>query len=229
LERPQKYSTELLINVSVPIIHRLSCKKKIWETGIIDEATDKWHNTLSAALGGDYWKKYLLDGKLDAKEQIELTMREYQENIRKYLPFVGACPVYESTEDSTIKFYLVFASRHIDSAILLNDIMFNAYYSHIWGSESRGTLFEGTNHEVALPSDYNSSLEKDIMKNIGEKGCSRINLWKRIVYTKFMRYKKSDFIKSVKSMVDSNKVDFKDIRGTGKLNDDSFIYFKKIN
>ncbi len=225
--RSIKYSSEMLINVSIPTIHRLSGKRTIKETGVISEAIKKKHNTLSAALGGDYWKKYLFDSKLTPKQQVEATMNEYQNNLRKYLPIVGACPVFESSDRSTIKYYIVFASRHIDSAILLNDIMFKAYWNHVWGAITKNTLFESLDAENALPVNYYTSLEEVILDNLQRKNYSRIKLWEKIVLDNFMRYKSSDYRKIVVELLEKRKIGFTDTKGTGRLNDSSILYLKK--
>jgi three-Cys-motif partner protein len=222
LNRDSKHSSELLMNISVPIIHRLASKN------IKDEETTErikaYRQTLTSALGGDYWKKYLKDDSHNPNEQIELLMFEYKSLLLKYLPYVGYCPVYESHNNSTLKYYIFFASRHIDAAILMNDIMFNAYWSHNKKAKTQGTLFEVADLEFVLPDDYESSLKKVVFEQLGSDKLKRIALWEKVVVDKFMRYKSSDYRKIIAELHEKKQIDFIDSRGTGKLNDDSIIY-----
>ncbi len=227
LKRSKEFSSEILINVSVPIIHRLSRKKVIKETGIINETTKACHDRISAALGGDFWKKYILNEELSPKDQILKLIEEYILHLKKYLPYVGACPVYETTEGSAIKYFIAFASRHIDSQILLNDIMFDAYQEHIWKSETIGTLFEAQQYETVLPPKYFRELKEIVFSSISKENISRLDLWKEIVVVHFMKFKSKDFRNVVKELIKEKKIDFLDVKGTGKLNDDSILKINK--
>ncbi len=226
LSRSTEYSTELIINVSVPIIHRLSGKNAIRQSTTVDQALQKRHDRITLALGGDYWKDYIFNEKLQPADQIKGIVNEYTTQLKKYLPFVGSCIVKESTESSAIKYFIVFASRHIDSAVLLNDIMFDAYHEHIWKSESMGTLFESQSYEFALPKSYYQELENIILGFITEANHSRIALWRKIVTEFFMKFKSTDFRKTVNILVKAGKIEFKDTKGTGRLNDESVLINK---
>lgn len=60
------------------------------------------------------------------KREIQL-MQAYQAELTKYQKYTGFCPVRERI-DQRIKYFMVFASRHHDAMLLLNDIMLNAYF-----------------------------------------------------------------------------------------------------
>jgi three-Cys-motif partner protein len=225
LNRDNKHSSELLMNISVPIIHRLAAKNVKEENET--ERIKTFRQTLTSALGGDYWKKYLMDDSLNPNQQIESLMFEYKTGLLRYLPFVGYCPVYESHDSSTLKYYIFFASRHADAAILMNDIMFSAYWHHNKTATTKGTLFAEADLDFVLPANYLETIKKAVFEQLGSDKLRRIDLWEKIVIDKFMRFKSSDFKSIVSEMCKKGICGFVDTKGTGRLNDDSIIYVKK--
>lgn len=223
LNRKNTNSSELIMNISVPIIHRLAAKKNVID-GNINQKVRAFHNTLSNALGGDYWKEFLFNEKLTPYEQIDKVMTTYKKLLQNYLPVVGFCPVYESHERSILKYYVFFASRHIDAAILMNDIMYAAYWKHIWQAKTKGTLFETGDMDFILPADYYSKLEEAVFEQLGSEKLRRVDIWQKIVLDKFMRFKSSDYRNIIVSLLKKKEIEFIDSRGTGRLNDDSIIY-----
>jgi len=180
-------------------------------------------NILTDVFGGGYWMNHLFNDKLDANEQIEGLMYDYKKYLKNYLNYVGYCPVYERGEKSKLKYYIFFASRHPDAAILLNDIMFRAYWTHIWNCTFKGTLFEQHEQSINLPCDYYEALKSQIVKNLQETSISRQGLWSRIIDRNFMKFHSSDYKKEINNLVTLKKISFVDIRRTGRLNDDSIL------
>jgi len=178
---------------------------------------------LTSVLGGEYWKYYLLDERLSSNQQIEKVMLKYKKLLQKHLPFVGYCPVFETTPHSILKYYIFFASRHTDAALLMNDIMFRAYWSHIWNVTVKGTLFDSEGVDFVLPKNYILSLQKKIILYLKSKALKRIELWKYIVSNNFMRYSSSHFKKEISKLNKEEKITYIDTRGTNRLNDDSII------
>ena len=50
-------------------------------------------------------------------------------------------------------------------------------------------------------------------------------MWFEIMHQRFMSFTSSEYKAVVKALVQARKLTYKDTRGTGKLNDDSVIYF----
>ena len=225
LSRSKAYSTELIINLSIPTILRLSSINAYAEKGNTPEINSK-HDSLTKVLGGDYWRKYLLDQSLNTDQRIFKLLSEYQSKLSMHLPEVGYCPVY-ARENGTMKYCIFFASRHPDAKILMNDIMFNAYWKYIWERNYENTLFEEMNWSDNLPEVYFQSLEANIIKILSVVKISRRDLWKKIVDKNFMKFHHKHFIAKLKELITQEKLDFDDIRGTGKLNEDSLIHNKK--
>lgn len=219
LSRQKKYSTELILNISVPIIHRLSAKNN---QNSIDTNILANRKILTEVFGGEYWKEYLFNHDIDPNEQIEKLMAAYKNRLANYLDYVGYCPVFERDSRSILKYYIFFASRHQDAALLMNDIMFNAYLSHIWQNLD-GTLFADQARTLNLPCNYYTELNSLIIKYLKNRPLSRIQLWSCIINECFMKFSSSDFKKAIKNLISSNKISFTDVKGTGRLNDDSIL------
>lgn len=222
LTRTKAHSTEFLMNICVPVIHRISRKRKSPMAG----STVYGDKILTSVFGGDYWKNHLFDSTKTPDEQINSLMIEYSSKLRNYLNNVGFCPVFEKGPGSQLKYYLIFASRHVDAAILLNDIMFKAFWKHIWNCTTSDTLFQDTSIDFVLPCNYYSDLRRIIIDNITKSNRRRIDLWKCIINEYFMKFHSSDYIKEVKSLVDQDKISFIDVKGTGRLNNDSILKLK---
>lgn len=225
LKRPKNYSTELIINLNIPTILRLSSINSLTERGMTPEIFAK-HNTLSKILGGDYWKQYLLDYKLSTDVRIEKLLENYKLRLSSYLPEVGYCPVYEKKEKIKMKYAIFFASRHPDAKLLMNDIMFNAYWKYIWERNTENTLFEVLEWSDNIPEEYYLNLKEEILDNTSTNKISRKDLWKIIVDTNFMKYHHKHFNKILKELISDGKLFFDDVTGTKKLNDFSLIYKK---
>jgi three-Cys-motif partner protein len=91
LFRDKHNSTELLLNISVPTIHRLSCKRTISSSNL----NPLGHRILSQVFGGDYWKEYLFDENLSTQTQIFGLIEAYKSRLNQYLDYVGYCPIFE--------------------------------------------------------------------------------------------------------------------------------------
>jgi len=89
LSRDIRFSTELLLNINVPIIHRLSCKNTFSGSTKLNIG----HKILSQTFGGDYWKDYLLDNTDTPQKQISNLMEAYRLRLVDYLPQVLYCPM----------------------------------------------------------------------------------------------------------------------------------------
>ncbi len=223
LSRSKYYSTEIVINLSIPTILRLSCVKAYSKKGETAEIKAK-HEALNGALGGDYWKGFLLNNNLSTEERINKIVNEYCNNIRQYLPYVGFCPVYQKTEYSALKYCIIFASRHPDAQILMNNIMFRAYNKQIWHNYVENTLFADSNWEEGLPANYFEELREDILQIIKGRRITRKNIWLNIVIEKFMRYQEKDFNSEIKYLVSHKRIKFETTGATNKINENTILF-----
>jgi three-Cys-motif partner protein len=219
--RDKKYSTELLLNINVNAIHRLSGKKHK------DEETKPVlgkRGSLTEALGGEYWKKYLFDDTLQPDEQIFKLMAHYKSMLAKNIEYVGYCPVYEKGPGSTLKYFLFFVSRHVDTVKLLNNIMFKAFYKHIWKCNYADTLFADVGVEITLPSNYLKCLRENILTYLKDGEIGREKLWEKIIIADFMKFHSTDYLAVVKDLIAKKVIGFIDVKKTGKLNEFSTLY-----
>lgn len=225
LQRNQAYSTEIVVNLSIQTVHRFAAHKAVYKGKSNDPLIRSRHAQLTKALGGDYWKNILLSNNPKTpEEKAEEIMARYRKNILNLgskEAFSGYCPVREK-ESSAIKYYVTFYSRHEDAMILMNDIMCDTYNCQMHESWKHGTLFENLDWREFRSSQQ---LEEIILETLYKTPCeSRRNLWVKIVKRNFMRFTRTEYKKIVKKLKDENKINFVDIRGTGKLNDDSKLY-----
>jgi three-Cys-motif partner protein len=221
LNRSKSYSTELIINLSVPTILRLSCVDSFSAKGFTPEIISK-HNTLTKVFGGDYWKNFLLNSAADTYERIEELLEVYKGKLEEYYKYVGYCPVYATDERSKMKYCIFFVSRHQDAKFLMNDIMATAYKKHIWNFMVKDTLFGEMEMEPEqMHASYFEKLEELILEEVGHSRFSRIEIWSKFVYKYFMKYTRSDFNKSIKNLVIKKKLR---IAPLGKLNNDTILY-----
>jgi three-Cys-motif partner protein len=224
LRRDKSYSTEIVINLSVPTMHRLSTCRAVAEGRADTPQIRAFHARLSAVLGGEYWKEYLWDEMIPAEVRAEKVMRIYRElilGLDKAGGFSGSCPVRER-EGKVIKYYVTFYSRHQDAMFLMNDIMCRAYQQRMHEAATNGTLFENTNwkdtRDISKLEDIIFFAAKERPKK------SRKDLWLDIIQIHFMQFLEGEYKKTVKKLVKRKILLFEDVRGTRRLNDDSKLY-----
>ena len=223
LERASQFSTEILLTMSMPAMHRLATPKAV-KAGRQDEQMIKdFHQILTNVLGGTYWKDILWQD-IDAEERERQLIQAYQDKLAQYLRFTHSCPVRERT-DRRIKYYIVFASKHVDALILLNDIMTGAYFSGMHKADFAGGLWEDTDwREMRSIGGLDQVVIALVRKHSGE---SRKSIWRRVVQEHFMRYLEPEYNATVQRLVEQKKLSYFNPRGTNRLNEDCKLYLPK--
>lgn len=224
LERSNQ-STEILINLSMPALHRLAaCKAVAGGRGNSDEIRE-FHKIVDEVLGGDYWKDYMFNANLSREEKEQRVVGEYMAKLKITLPYVGSCPVREK-DGAVVKYFITFASRHPDALLLMNDTMCAAYNEYI--------------HEVAannLPllepaiSDWKASrnVEKRKLRELLRTaiqirhGLTRQELWKTIVEANFMAFMKAEYLSVIQELLDAGEIHSPTDRPTKRLNDNCIL------
>ncbi len=215
LSRNKLYSTEIVLNVSMPITHRLAAVNAVKEHGITPRIAS-YHKTMTKVFGGDYWKDiYFSSSSLEAHEKERLLLQEYRNRIAQYLPFTGSCPVREDS-GSRIKYFITFASRHADAMLLMNDEMCKAYFGQMHEADFSGTLFEKLDWKDMRTR---ANLEKLIIQKVTTNpGSKRQEIWLEIVREHFMQFTSSEYKRSVDNLVKNQKINV-EYTSTRRLND----------
>ena len=217
LNRNPSYSTELLLTMNMPGMHRLAARH-VTEDGRKDEEAIKDNRLkLTRVFGGDYWKDILWQNIGAEKREVQL-IEAYQKKLASYFPYTRSCPVREGT-GKRIKYFIVFASHHKDALILLNDIMVNAYFAGMHQAVLGGGLWEDTDwREMRSIEGLDRVILDTVAKHPGE---SRKLIWFRVVDGYFMRYLKSEYLAMVKQLVETKKLTY--LSKTNRLNEDSIL------
>lgn len=225
LERSNKRSTEVLINLSMPALHRLASRHAVAEGRGESAQIRSLHKLLDEVLGGNYWKKYMFDEQLLPDEKERKVMAEYMAKLKELLPYVGSCPVREKA-GSRIKYFITFCSKHPDAMILMNDTMFIAYNDYI---------FEVSLKDVPLLASVmpdwrkNRKEAKRHLKHVISEtlkkleGRSRRELWEYIVQDHFMMFLQAEYRVVVQEMVDAGELASPTPRSTRRLNDNCIL------
>jgi three-Cys-motif partner protein len=226
LERDKRYSTELVLNMNMPIIHRLGGKPQRKDEKL-PGITVNWHKRLSLVLNGDYWKEILWDKSLSPEQKEIVIMGRYREELRKYLPYAGSCPVRAGPRQR-IKYFITFCSRHEDAQLLMNNAMCMAYSKAMHGAEYAGTLFAGLDWKEMRQSREVKELDGIVLEYIKrELGLTRLDYWKRIVDTHFMRFLDSEYKDKVQELYDKGRIDSPTSRRKKRLNDNCVLYLRE--
>jgi three-Cys-motif partner protein len=222
LQRDKRYSTEVMVNLSVPTMHRLAARKAVAEGKDESPLIKSFHRRLSAVLGGDYWTRHLWDDSREPEDRAAGVMEEYRKKLGALgLPFTGSCPVREK-DGSGIKYFITFCSRHPDAMVLMNDFMCSAYQQRMHEAATEGTLFDGTDWKKTRSTRV---LDDAVVELVSESpGLSRKDLWIQLIQRHFMRYMASEFRASVGRLVKVGTLRFEDVKGTGQLNDQARLH-----
>lgn len=220
IRRNKKYSTEIVINISAPTIHRLTTANAHRENKTSSQILSL-NRRLTSVLGGDYWEEVMWNYQLEPEVKTQRIIKMYCENIANMgLSYTGFCPVRERL-GGEIKYYITFASRHPHATLLMNDAMCRAYNERMHRIEYAGTLFENDDWKNYRDNqELHNVVDESIKK---QPGINRDDLWLIIVQNHFMRFTQSEFRKAVKKQIDKT-IKFTDTTGTGRLNGSSKLF-----
>jgi len=225
LQRDISYSTEIVINMSMPTLHRLATRK-LHQNGKQTEQSKKLNETLTMVLGGVYWKQIMWDGSLNAEEKELKVMEKYRELLCKYLPYSGSCPVREK-EEHRVKYFITFCSRHPDAMLLMNDSMCKAYFKYMHEKYYGETLFKNADWREMRGL---SLIKKIILQKLKtEHKSTRKDLWCKVVQGHFMEFHSSEYKTAIKQLVDDGYLKFKNPKNTKRLNDECILFIGKRN
>ena len=223
LERNKEYSTELLINLQAPILHRLAARNSYLDDSNSDSVV-AFHKRLSDVLGGDYWKDAMLHSDLEPREREQRVIDGYCAMLSStdYLTYTGACPIQKDRE-ARAKYYMIFASRHLDAMKLFNEEMIRSFEKHMIKREFEGTLFA----DVSWQSWRNlDEIKRTVIDYVGQyPGYRRMQLWEVIVQENFLRFSHSEYGKAVNALVKEDTIHSPTPRRQrNRLNDDCRLY-----
>ncbi len=223
LHRNPRFSTEILLTMNMPGMHRLAARH-VNEVGRKDEETIRDNRLkLTRAFGGDYWKDILLQNIDAEKREIQL-IEAYQKKLSVYFPYTRSCPVREGT-GKRIKYFIVFASHHRDALVLLNDIMVNAYFAAMHQADLGGGIWEDTDWREMRSIE---GLDQTVTALVGKyPGETRKSIWSRVVQEYFMRYLEPEYNATVQRLVEQKKLTYFNPRGTNRLNEDCQLHLSK--
>jgi len=224
LERGISNSTEIVLMMHMPIVHRLAARNAV-QVGRKDESKIKrFHATMSEVFGGDYWKPIMFSEGMSPEEREFLLIDAYKSKLTQYLPFVGSCPVRASARER-IKYFIVFASRHGDAMLKMNDAMAKAYSKYMHRSAVAGTLFERTTWESER---YIVGLEEEIISQVTENpGLTRKELWLKVVKNNFMLYLEKEYTRTIQQLVEQGVLESPTPRKTKRLNSYCRLFLSK--
>jgi three-Cys-motif partner protein len=199
LNRKKDTSTEIVVNLCMPILHRLAGREKLQEGTIDPQLQARRFDQLTRVLGGDYWKEALLSEGLDTKQREIIIVQGYRQKLSEngYLAYTGACPIQEA-RDSATKYYMIFASTHRDSRKILNDEMLKAFNEYMNQQEMKNTMFEGLSWK-----DWRDTkeLQEIVLTYVGQyPGNARSELWHIILQDYFLRFTESEYKRAVKAL-----------------------------
>jgi spore photoproduct lyase len=226
LKRGISYSTEILINMSMPTLHRLATRK-LQQNGIQTTRSIRFNQLLTKVLGGDYWKGIMRDESLSSEVKEIRVMEKYRELLKEYLPYTGSCPAREK-KGKRVKYFITFCSRHPHAMHLMNDAMCKAYFGYMHERVYGDTIFKDTGwKEMRNVSQLKRLVLEGVRINPGQ---SRLDLWYQIIQRHFMEFHSREYRETVKSLVNNEgKIKYENPKNTGKLNDECKLFLTNGN
>lgn len=219
LERNPKFSTEIILTMNMPGMHRLATRKAVKDGRQDEQMIRDFHQQLTDVFGGEYWKGILWQD-IDAEKRELQLIEAYQAKLAQYLRFTRSCPVRERS-NGRIKYFIVFASHHSDALVLLNDFMAKAYFARMHAADFGAGLWEDTDwREMRSIDGLESAILDIVAKHPGE---TRKFIWFRVVDKYFMQYLEPEYIQAVRQLVESKKLICPTPRKTKQLNNDCIL------
>jgi len=220
-----KQSTEILINLSMPALHRLAACNAVARGRGDSAEIHEFHKILNEVFGGDYWKDYMFNANLSREKKEQSVVGEYMARLKTALPYVGSCPVREK-EGAVVKYFITFASRHPDALLLMNDTMCAAYneYIHEVTAKSLPLLEPAISDWKASRNSEKQKLRALVRAVIQTRdGLTRQDVWKSIVEANFMAFIKAEFLSIVQDLLDAGEIHSPTVKPTKRLNDNCVL------
>ncbi len=219
LSRNPRFSTEILLTMNMPGIHRLATPKAVRAGRQDEQMIREFHQKLTNVFGGEYWKDILWQN-IDAEKREVQLIEAYQAKLAQFLPFTRSCPVRERS-NRRIKYFIVFASHHRDALVLLNDFMTKAYFARMHEADFSTGLWEDTDwREMRSIGGLDSAIIDAVTSHPGE---TRESIWFRVVDKHFMQYLEPEYKQAVQRLIDSKMLVSPTPRKKKNLNDDCIL------
>ncbi len=221
-QRNTTASTELLMTMSMPILHRLAARRR---TATESPIINRFHALLDNVLGDVAWRDIMHDPNLTSAQKEEHVIAAYCTQLRKYTRYACSCPV-RNRDDERVKYYIVFASRHVHALCLMNDIMLNAYQDHTFAQSIDDLpLFAGIIDDWrATRTNESQALATIITKTVTQaQRITRVQLWEDIVVRHFMQYREAEYRQAVQTLVHDGIIHCEPAARNGRLNDRTIL------
>jgi len=225
LERGARFSTEVLINLNMPALHRLAAGRSVSCGNADSDIVRGFHSTLDGVLGTTEWREIMWDGDIMPADKEERIVSAYKQRLARFLGYVCSCPVREADE-ARVKYHIVFASRHIDALLLMNDIMLDAYHEHAFDTALQEMpLFADSQLDWKDSRHRERQALRDVTCRIVEElpGRKRTELWQQVVLRHFMQFRELEFRQAVAELVENGGLRCPTPRRGSRLNDDCIL------
>jgi three-Cys-motif partner protein len=170
---------------------------------------------LNKIANGDYWQEIAISD-ISHEEKVENIASKYIEQLKQYFPFVNAYPIKDKLKNIP-KYYLIYATRHEDGLLLMNNTMCKAKEAFLQKEFVEGKLFDMrpdseeksldllAKHVIDVVRSKPYILRKDI-----KIACIRGGL--------FCKYCDSDYNNTIKILTKEGKI----MQTPGKIDDCTF-------
>ena len=203
LQRPARFSTEIVVVLNVATLFRMA-------------GSQQHHATLSRVLNTDEWQRFLDPRYYRSEEDVNGLVGLYADQLRKYGFLVGTCPI-RKRPGLLANFFVISMSRHADALLLMNDIMYTAYNQFL-GAATPLDLFASA-ELLAQQSRFDAEVHEILRQS---PGIRRVDAWLACVTRHFRRYHSTAFRAAVRRLADAHELRF--VSATGRLNDDAQLF-----
>jgi len=230
LERGTRFSTELLVNLNMPALHRLAAVRSVSHGSSASDIVRGFHSTLDGVLGTKEWRDVMWDDRIAPADKEEHIVAAYKQRLAKYLRYVCSCPVREA-DGTRVKYHIVFASRHVDALLLMNDIMLDAYNEHTFDAAlQKMPLFADSQLDWKDSRHGERETLKGVIRHIVEEqpGKTRSEVWQHVVLRHFMQFRETEFRQVVAEQVERGVLECPTPRRGNRLNDNCILMPGKL-
>jgi three-Cys-motif partner protein len=221
LERGTKFSTEVLINLNMPALHRLAAVRSMTRGSADSNIIRGFHSTLDSVLGSSDWRDVMWDDRIGPADKEERIVNAYKQRLARFLRYVCSCPVREADE-TRVKYHIVFASRHVDALLLMNDIMLDAYNQHTFDAalQDMPLFADGQLDWKESRQGEREALASVICQTVEEQPRrTRSEVWQHVVLGHFMQFRESEFRQVAAELVGRGNLQCPTPRRGNRLND----------
>jgi three-Cys-motif partner protein len=230
-ERDRSQSTEVLINISIRTLMRMSGN---WSdedapATIAQKVKQSKVETVHRVMGTEVWQQVVTDWRLSKTEREDKLVELYVARLRQFFRYAYAIPVKDTPAsgalptDDVAKYHLIFGTRSPRAVRYMNDVAYNALQTY-FAAFTKDFLLDFTPERYETAPD--TEIKEAIMQATARRPLTRPDIYEAVIPNYFVHRSTKMYRQLIHELVFQEKRLFpnpKQLKRPNQLNDEVFL------